>query len=73
MYRQKRGPLNPILRNDSMLATIASLICTAAGINGSDGRPMKTADFLPFLRDEPAHVENPTVNDFMKAFTGSGS
>lgn len=71
MYRQKRGPLNPILRNDSMLAEIAELICTAAEIK-RDGRPLRKTDFLPFLLDEPAHVENPTVNDFMKEFTGGG-
>lgn len=68
LYREKRGPFNAILRNDAMLATIAALICSAAGIKGSDGRQLTATDFTPFLRDEPEHIENPTVNDFLKAF-----
>jgi hypothetical protein len=44
-----------MLRADRNTATLAGLICAAAGIKGSHGKVLTAADFDPFNRnDEPA-------------------
>ena len=71
LYRQKRGPLNPILRNDAMLAQIAELICIAGQIKGDGGKTLKSTDFAPYLKAEPSKPEEmnvPSIEDLKAAF-----
>lgn len=70
LYRQKRGPLNPILRNDAMLAQIAQLICVAGQIKGHNGKEMNALHFAPYLKDETQLEELPvpTIDDLKAAF-----
>lgn len=71
LYRQKRGPLSAVLRNDAMLAQIAQLICVAGHIKNKHGGDMKPTDFAPFLSQEPENPEDlpvPTIEDLKAAF-----
>lgn len=61
-YRKKRGPLNPLLRQESGFALLAGLLCAAHGIKGSGGQILTHKDFMPYAHDEP----EATVEDFMK-------
>lgn len=47
-YRRKWGPLNPMARSDAGFALVASLLCTAHGIRGSDGGRLTQASFMPY-------------------------
>lgn len=59
--------MNPLLRNESGFATVAGLICTAAGIKGRNGSVLTAADFNPYARDDdPERVA--TVDDLKQMF-----
>lgn len=60
-YRQRRGPLNPLLRQDGNFALIATLISRATG-----GRA-EMADFMPWAKDEDQEA---TVGDVMNMLVG---
>lgn len=52
LYRNKRGPLNPMLRMDAGFALLASSIFNAAGVKRRDGQPFQQSDFMQWARDE---------------------
>lgn len=45
-YREARGPLNPMLRNEAALAIIA------LQLNRANGGNAELADFMPWAKDE---------------------
>ena len=67
LYRDKRGGLNPLLRNEAGHAMLAGLICTAAQIKDLSGRPMTMADFLPHARD-PEPEEFASKDEIIRMF-----
>jgi hypothetical protein len=68
-YRAKRGPLNPLLRQDAALARIAHLICVAAKIKAQDGSEMTVADFMPWAKDEePEPNVDASITGVLEAF-----
>ena len=54
LYRNKRGPLNPLLRADAGFALVAASIFNAQGAKRADGRHFDAADFLPWAKEEEA-------------------
>lgn len=60
-YRNKRGPLNPMLRNDAALGRIAVMV--NRGLGGS----AEFVDFVPWARDE---VEESHLSDVMTLLAG---
>ena len=60
-YRNRRGPLNPMLRQDANFALFATQINRATG-----GRA-ETADFMPWARDEETEAD---VSDVMNLLIG---
>lgn len=60
-YRDKRGPLNPMLRQDGNFAVIATLI------NRALGGKANPADFMPWAKDEP---EEASLDDVMNILVG---
>lgn len=60
-YRNRRGPLNPLLRQDGNFALIASLISQACG-----GKA-EMADFMPWAKDDDQEA---TVGEVMNLLVG---
>lgn len=52
-YRKRRGPLNPLLRQESGFALLASLLCSVHGIKSRTGEILSQRDFMPYAVDEP--------------------
>jgi len=63
--------LNPMLRNDRALYTIAGLICSAAGIKNKAGKVLEAHDFDVFNRD-PENQKPLTADDFMRVLGRKG-
>lgn len=62
-YRNKRGPLNPMMRNDNGFALIAMLI------NRGLGGKAEISDFLQYGKDEQEEVMTDPM-EFIKMFSG---
>lgn len=67
-YRQLRGPLNPMLRMEAAIATLAELVCAAAGIKDRSGAPLTARDFMPWA-DARAPMDD-TVDNLAKLMQG---
>lgn len=52
LYRNKRGPLNPMLRMESGFALVAACVLNAAGSKKQGGKPFVQADFMPWADDK---------------------
>jgi hypothetical protein len=52
LYRNKRGPLNPLLRMEAGHALIASCVYNANGTKKRDGSQFSPSDFMPWAKDE---------------------
>lgn len=61
-YRGRRGPLNPMLRQDSNFAVLHAQVSRAVG-----GKA-KPADFMPWAKDED---DEGSVGDVMSILTGA--
>lgn len=59
-YRNKRGPLNPLLRQDGNFALIATLIA------GAMGHRREVSDFMPWAKDD----QEASVSDVMNLLIG---
>lgn len=58
MYRQRRGPLNPMLRADMNAASIASAVFNAAGAKKQGGGEITPSDFMRWTDDEELTPES---------------
>lgn len=58
MYREKRGPLNPMLRADMNAASIASAVFNAAGAKKQGGGEITPSDFMRWTDDEELTPES---------------
>lgn len=59
LYRQKRGPLNPILRTDAALALLCAVTANSNGAKRRDGQPFAQSDFMPWIKDDEDECASP--------------
>ena len=59
LYRNRRGPLNPMLRAEAGHALIASTVLNAQGARKRDGTVFNPADFSPWLTDPEDECASP--------------
>ena len=67
LYRQKRGPLNPLLRMDAGFALLASCVFNAAGAKKQNGQHFEQADFMRWTREEEPEASIENVFGLLKA------
>lgn len=70
-YVGKRGTLNLGMRMEGLLANIAVLITTGAGIKKTDGGKFEMRDFMPHAEQEAQPVET-DVTAVLKLLRGGG-
>lgn len=59
LYRNKRGPLNPLLRMEAGHALIASSVYNAQGAKKRDGTHFSPSDFMPWVREDEDECASP--------------
>ena len=52
LYRNKRGPLNPMLRMEAGFGMLSACVLNAAGAKKQDGSQFTAADFMPWAVDK---------------------
>lgn len=68
-YRNKRGPLNPMLRMEAGFALVASCVLNSAGMKKESGGGFAPADFMPWASDRKVM----TVDDMILEWARSGA
>jgi hypothetical protein len=67
LYRNKRGPLNPMLRMESGFALVTSAVYNAAGAKKQDRTPFSPSDFMPWAKEPEPEASAEVVFQMISA------